>query len=64
MLRVISRLAMVAAALLCVASAPDAAAAVPAGKGRIRWIADDWPRALAEARKRDVLVVVDAWAPW
>lgn len=56
----ISRLAKVAAALLVAALASQAAAA----GGRIRWIADDWPRALAEARKRDALVVVDTWAPW
>ena len=35
-----------------------------ASKGPIRWIADDWPRAAAEARKRDALLVVDVWAPW
>jgi hypothetical protein len=56
----ISRLAKVAAALLVAALASQAAAAA----GQIRWIADDWPRALAEARKRDALVVVDTWAPW
>jgi hypothetical protein len=50
----------VLAALLCVAFARDAGAA----KGPIRWIADDWPRAAAEARRRDALLVVDAWAPW
>ena len=59
-MRFISRLARIAAALLCVALARDAAAA----KGPIRWIADDWPRAVAEGRKRDALVVVDTWAPW
>jgi glycerol kinase len=56
----ISRLAKVAAALLVAALASQAAASA----GHIRWIADDWPRALAEARKRDALVVVDTWAPW
>lgn len=56
----VSRMAKVTLALLCLAVAGDAAAA----KGPIRWIADDWPRALAEARARDALVVVDAWAPW
>lgn len=87
---VLSRLAKLAAALLCLALAPpDAAAAAGAAKpgaakptgakeakgaageapqagarGAIPWIADDWPRALAEARRRDVLVVVDTWAPW
>jgi hypothetical protein len=46
--------------LLCLAFAFDAGAA----KGPIRWIADDWPRAAAEARERDALLVVDVWAPW
>ncbi|HUL59940.1 MAG TPA: hypothetical protein VLU43_11720 [Anaeromyxobacteraceae bacterium] len=27
-------------------------------------VRDDWPRALALARARDVPIVVDAWAPW
>lgn len=27
-------------------------------------IADDWPRALKEARARNVPIFVDAWAPW
>lgn len=57
----LSRLLRLAAAALCVALGSDAAAAA---KGPIRWIADDWPRALAEARKRDALIVVDTWAPW
>jgi hypothetical protein len=35
-----------------------AAAAGPA------WISDDWPRALAEAKARQVPIFVDAWAPW
>jgi hypothetical protein len=27
-------------------------------------IEDDYPRALAEARARQVPIVVDVWAPW
>ncbi len=46
------------AALLAV---PALAAA--AGPGP-RWISDDWPRALAEAKARKVPIFVDAWAPW
>lgn len=41
--------------------------AAPAGLARaagLPFIEDDWPRALAEARRRDVPVFVDAWAPW
>jgi hypothetical protein len=32
-----------------------------AGHGRIE---DDFPRALAEAKAKDVPLVVDVWAPW
>jgi hypothetical protein len=28
------------------------------------FIEDDWPRALAEARARDLPLFVEAWAPW
>jgi hypothetical protein len=28
------------------------------------FIVDDWPRALAEARERDLPVFVESWAPW
>jgi len=36
------------------------ASAAPAGG----WIADDYARALAEAKARHVPIFVDAWAPW
>jgi thioredoxin-like negative regulator of GroEL len=39
--------------------APAAPAAAP-----VRFIEDDYPRALAEARSRKVPLFVDAWAPW
>lgn len=39
------------------------AAAFPAA-GALRPIADDYPRALAEAKARGVPIVVDLWAPW
>lgn len=32
--------------------------------GSPRVIEDDWPRALAEAKARDLPIFVDAWAPW
>jgi hypothetical protein len=46
-----------ALALALLAAAPAAAPAA----GRIE---DDDARALAEARRRDVPLVVDVWAPW
>ncbi len=44
--------------LLALAAAPTTAGRAP------RVIEDDWPRALAEARAKDVPLFVDAWAPW
>jgi hypothetical protein len=46
-----------AAVLLLAAAAP--AAAAPGAT-----IEDDWPRALEEARRRGVPILVDVWAPW
>jgi tetratricopeptide (TPR) repeat protein len=56
--------AMVAAALAgCASSGPKSG---PAGgdHGALPFIEDDYPRALAEARKRKVPLFVDGWAPW
>jgi hypothetical protein len=53
---------MARAPLLALALAlaiPPAAAREPAPI-----IEDDWPRALAEAKARDVPLFIDAWAPW
>jgi hypothetical protein len=44
---------------LALASAGPAAAAGP-----LPFVADDYPRALADARDRNVPLVVDVWAPW
>ncbi len=41
-----------------------AAPAVGAKGSPPRVIEDDWPRALAEAKARDLPIFVDAWAPW
>jgi len=49
------------ARLLLMAAAAAPALGTAAGP---RWISDDWPRALAEAKARKVPVFVDAWAPW
>ena len=39
------------------------AAAAGAGKG-LPFVPDDYARALADARARNVPLVVDVWAPW
>jgi hypothetical protein len=49
----------VAPALVALALTAPPAAAAPATV-----IEDDWPRALAEARAKDLPLFVDAWAPW
>jgi len=43
-----------------------ALAATPAhaAKGPLPFIPDDYPRALAQARARNVAIVVEVWAPW
>jgi len=53
-MRALTLAALVAATL---PGAASAAAGVP-------WIHDDYARALAEARARQVPIVVDVWAPW
>jgi len=40
-------------------------AAVPAiGKEALPFIDNDYSKALAEAKKKNVPIFVDAWAPW
>ena len=36
----------------------------PAGDRSIRFVENDYPRALAEARNRKLPLFIDAWAPW
>jgi tetratricopeptide (TPR) repeat protein len=45
------------------ASAPPKPVASPPA-GSLHFIENDYPRALAEAKRRQVPVFVDAWAPW
>ena len=40
------------------------AAAKPAAKPVLPFIEDDYPKALARARERDLPLFVEAWAPW
>jgi hypothetical protein len=41
-----------------------AVAAPAAAAGSLPFVEDDYPRALADARARNVPLVVDVWAPW
>ena len=41
-----------------------AAAAPASADGTLPFVADDYARALADARARNVPLVVDVWAPW
>lgn len=47
-------------------AASHASASAPAAsvKAALPWIEDDYPRALAEAKRRGVPLFVEAWAPW
>ncbi len=50
------------------AAAPSPAAAVPAPSASLRmvlpFLSDDYTKALAEARARQVPLFIEAWAPW
>lgn len=46
------------------AGAARAAAAPTHAQAVVPFIADDLPRALAEAKKRDLPIFVESWAPW
>ena len=56
-------------ALLLAGVAPDAGHAVPAKPAAgsaltVPFIADDYTRAVAEAKARKVPLFIEAWAPW
>lgn len=54
-----------ASALLALASTVSVAGvSTPASREVLPFIADDYPRALAEARARKLPIFVEAWAPW
>ncbi len=52
------RIRLMLAAVAALALAAGASAAT------LPRVEDDYARALAEARRRDVPILVDAWAPW
>ena len=63
------RIRTIALALLAlgISAAPAPAAARKSAPSRaevVPFIHDDYPRALAEARRRHVPIFIDAWAPW
>ena len=53
---------MIAAGVLVLAAA--LAAPAPAGPPVLPWIEDDYPKALAEARAKNLPIFVENWAPW
>ncbi|HSS45228.1 MAG TPA: hypothetical protein VLO07_07790 [Thermoanaerobaculia bacterium] len=54
-----------ASAFFALASAVSVAGvSPPAAREVLPFIADDYPRALAEARARKLPIFVEAWAPW
>ena len=50
-------------AFLGLIAAPASGAARPAA-GVLPFIRDDYPRALAEARARELPLFIESWAPW
>ena len=51
---------------LCVSTLPPgpAAAARSGARHVLPWIADDYARAVAEAKARKVPLFIESWAPW
>jgi hypothetical protein len=44
--------------------AASLAAPAPARPQVLPWIEDDYPKALAQARAKNLPIFVDNWAPW
>ena len=61
--RSLSRMAVLLLLASCARPGPEGSP--PAAQGPVLpWIADDYPKALAEARARKLPIFVDSWAPW
>ncbi len=50
--------------LLAAAAPAFASPATPADRTVLPWVEDDYTKALAEARARNVPIFAEAWAPW
>jgi endonuclease YncB( thermonuclease family) len=55
---------MIAVGHFLLAAGLAAAAPAPASPQVLPWIEDDYPKALAQARARNLPIFVDNWAPW
>ena len=55
---------MISVAPLLLAVALGASTPAPARPQVLPWIEDDYPRALAEARRKNLPIFVENWAPW
>ena len=62
--RTLSRLAFVLLLASCARPGSEGGAPPPAAGPVLPWIADDYPKALAEARASKLPIFVDSWAPW
>ena len=51
-------------ALLLALAGHQGVTAAPAPRPLLPFIQDDYAKALAEARTRQVPIFIDAWAPW
>jgi hypothetical protein len=59
----LTRLAVLVLLASCARPGPEGTPPIAAGPV-LPWIADDYPKALAEARARKLPLFVDSWAPW
>jgi hypothetical protein len=50
--------------ILAPACAERPAPVAPVAAATLQFIADDFPRAQGEAKRRSVPIFVEAWAPW